>query len=370
MRRWFLGLAVALLTFLAFGVKDANAKILSSETGTVTVAKGEVVNDDLFINAPSVEIEGTVNGDVFMIAQTARVLGTINGSLHAAGQNINLGGSIRNNAYVVGQEINAASLTIGGSFYTAGQNIGFDKTSIVTGSLFSAGASIKIDSQIRRNAYLATRGLTLGDNTVVSKDLYYAGQEGMVVISPKAKITGQIYKTEAKVSDKEIASARKNVPQAIRSMGIIGALIAYLSALLVGYLYFKFFNKHFIKTANYISSSFIKALGIGFLAFIAFFPGVIILLITLIGAPVAGLAILIFLLFAYLTKLVVGLAIGNWMGKQFNWKLTTFKAFMAGLFIFYLVRMIPVVGGLAGFIVFLSGLGALILQTFSQSKSS
>jgi len=65
MKKVFSTLLIFSLFCFIFADK-ALAKVIVQEKGTVNIAKEEVLDDDLFIGADTVNIEGTVNGDVFI----------------------------------------------------------------------------------------------------------------------------------------------------------------------------------------------------------------------------------------------------------------------------------------------------------------
>lgn len=370
MRRIFLPLLVLFIFSLFVFPSGVSAKFLSDENGTVSVAKNEQVDDDLFIKAQTAEIDGIVNGDVFIGAQTVRIDGIINGSLYIGGQIISISGDVKGNVYIGGQDISFTGSTIGGSLFAGGQNLNFDTETVIRGSLYSGGSSLKLDSQIGRNAYLGMGVLTLEENTTIGNNLYYAGQEGKVSISPKALIEGSIHKSETNIPEDDIKNAEKNIPLAMHKLKIVGTFFAFLSALLVGLIYLKLFEKHFTQTAGLVSKNLLKSIGVGFLAIIAFVPGFVILLITVIGIPIAGLSLLIFLIYLYMAKIIVGMALGNLLVKKFDWKMSVFSAFTVGLFALYLVKIIPFVGGIVECFAVLCGLGALILQSLPKSKTN
>jgi hypothetical protein len=147
---------------------------------------------------------------------------------------------------------------------------------------------------------------------------------------------------------------------------IIFTIISFAGALVVGLLYLKLYGKHLTQTSDLVSKSFWKTLGVGFLVTIAFIPGLIILLITVIGIPLAGLAFLMLLLYSYLAKIVVGSAFGNWVSQKYNWKMSTFGSLAFGLLVFYLIKQIHIIGFLTGLVVLWIGLGALTLRIFTK----
>jgi cytoskeletal protein CcmA (bactofilin family) len=71
---------------------------------TVVIGEDEVIEDDLFVTAQDVIIEGTVEGDLFAMGQTIRVNGEVTGDLFAAGQEVIISGSVED-AYVTGYAI-------------------------------------------------------------------------------------------------------------------------------------------------------------------------------------------------------------------------------------------------------------------------
>lgn len=370
MRKLVFSLLAFLLAFFTLSVTSISAaKIVSDDKGTVTIAKGEIVNDDLFISAATAEIDGIVNGDVFIGAQTVRIPGTINGSLHIGAQTVDITGIVKSNVYVGAQNVSIVGSNIGGSLLAGAQNVNVDKDSVIGGSALAGAASLTIDSQVKRNVFAGAASLNIGSSAKIGKDLYYGTQQngGSANVSDKAVITGTIHKAEANVPQKlETEKIKNAAPKLFNAVSTAAAFGAFLSSLIVAFIYFKLFGKHFNDTTALVTNSFWKSIGIGFLVIIALVPGLIILLITVVGIPVAGLAFLIFLIYSYLAKIVVGAALGNWLVKKINWKTSVYGACAFGLLTIFVISRIPFIGGLFGFVVFLAGLGALTINTFAK----
>jgi hypothetical protein len=370
MKKVMASLVMFLLVFFLFSVKGVLAKVITNEKGTVNVAKGEILNDDLFAGGQTVEIAGTVNGDVFIGAQTVKVTGIINGNLHVGANTLDISGTVKGNVYAGAQNVLLSSAKIGGSVIVGAATLNADKDSIIGGSLIAGAGNVTIDSQVKRSAYAGAGSLTLGSNARIGKDFYYSSGNNQANISSSAKIAGLTYKSEPKniKTSVNVDLAKKQIPAVLGGIRFGASIISFLGALIVGFIYLKLFGKHFVQTADIVSKSFWKSLGIGFLVSIAAVPGLIILLITVVGIPLAGLALLMLLLYIYLAKIVVGSALGTWISKRFSWKTSAYGAFALGLFAFYVVKMIPFVGGLAGLAVLWSGLGALTLRMFSKTS--
>lgn len=368
MRRIAVSLLVFVFAFFVFSVSSISAKVITDEKGTVNIGKTEIINDDLFIGAQTVEIAGTVNGDVFVGGQTVKITGIINGNLHVGANTIDLSGKVKGNVYAGAQSILIKGSAIGGSLLAGGATVNIDKDSTIGGSILVGAGSLSIDSQIKRSVYAGTGSLTIGENARIGKDLYYeSNTQTGANISPGAKIAGSVYKSEVDTAKTDINVSRK-IPGMASGAKVFSTIISFAGAIIIYLLYFKLFGKHLTQTKNIISKSFWKSLGVGFLVTIAFIPGLIILFITIIGIPVAGLAITMLSLYSYLAKIVVGVAFGDWLLQKFNWKMSIFWAFTIGLLVIDILKLIPFAGFLVGLVVLWTGLGALTIRMFSKSE--
>lgn len=365
--------SVAFVIFLfVFSVTNASAKIMTDDKGGVRVAKSEIVNDDLFIGAQTAEVEGTVNGDVFIGAQTVKITGVINGNLHAGANTLLLNGTVKGNVYAGAQNIFVSGSTIGGSMLIGAATVDVDKTTTIGGSILAGAGTLTVDSQVKRSVYVGTGSLTIGGNAKIGKDLYYAtGKEpGQTNISTTAKIAGSTYKSEMRTPQPKIEAKtiRNKIPTILGTFKVISTFISFVGAMIIGFLYLKLFGGHLNQAVNMITTAFWKTFGVGFLVTISFIPALIILLVTVIGIPLAGLAILVLILFSLLAKFAVGMAAGKWVITKTGWKMSLYWTMVLGLAIFYLIKLIPVVGFITGIIVLWIGLGAFTLGVLTQKK--
>jgi len=364
---------ILLALLFSFGATKVSAETRTNENGSVTVAKNEVINDDLFAAGQSVTIDGTVNGDVFAGGQTVTVNGIINGNLHIGANSVTMTGSVKGNSYIGAANISLNSAILGGSLIAGSGNISIDKGSVVAGSILAGSGNISLDSQVRRNVYIGAGAATIGADAVIGKNLYYQvggnGNVNDIQISPGAKIAGGIYKstpqfTPPPVSKSQVSSAFKTADSGIK-------LISFLGALVIGFLYMRLFKNHFSKSAETVSKSFWKSFGIGFLITVAAIPAFIIMTITIIGLPLAGVAFLFLMIGIYLAKIVVGFALGSWISAKLKWnKLSPFWVMALGLFVIYILKVIPVIGGIVSITVLWAGLGALGIRTFTKASSN
>lgn len=94
---------IGLLVFLSVGSVTAAEFITGEETWTLTPS--QTVDDDLYIEAGEIIIEGTVNGDIVAIGEYLRIQGEVNGDI------LFLGGGLRLDGTVNG-DIRAAALSV------------------------------------------------------------------------------------------------------------------------------------------------------------------------------------------------------------------------------------------------------------------
>jgi len=371
MRRTFVSLFIFVFALFGLSANKVYAKVITEKEGDVTIAKTEIINDDLFIGAKSVTLDGTVNGDVFIGAQSIKIGGTVNGNVHTAAKTIDVSGVIRGNMYAGAQNILVTGSKIGGSLLLGGASLNIDKDSVIGGSILAGAESLMIDARVTRNVFAGTGNLNIGSGTQIGKDLYYAVGENKATISPEAVIIGATHVSEMKTPDNtnvDVVSMKKGALKIMAATKVGMTIIWFLGALLVGFVYMKLAEKQFSQTAGIVSGSFWKSLGLGFLVAMAFIPAVIILCMTFIGLPLAGLAVLLFLLYSCLAGTVVARALGTTLLKA-NKKAPVFGAFALGLLLIKVVELIPFVGFFTTLVVFWSGFGALTMQLFTKQKT-
>lgn len=358
-----------LISFLfIISPKNVSAKILTNKDGTVELAKNEIVNDDLIIGAKKVILNNTINGDVFVGAEETTINGIVNGNLHIGSGNVSLKGQVKGNVYIGSGSVIINESTIGGSLLIGAGSAVIDNKSLIKGSVFAGVGSITLDSKINRNLYLGAGNASIQDNTKVGMDLYYVYNESdnKINISNKAIIVGNTHSQKYNVDTKTDTQV---VKKQFKSFKLAAKFMSFVSTLIIGFIFLKLFKKYFTESSLVLSQQSWKSLGIGFLVFITFFPAILILLISMVGIPLIGVSFLILFLFIYLSKFVVSLSLGNMIAKKFNWnKLHSFWIFTLGLLAFYLLKAVPVAGGLISFLAVTVGFGALTINLFKGNK--
>lgn len=365
------------LLFFVF-VSPAHAKVMVQEQGGIVVAKEEVVNDDLFIGAESVEILGTVNGDVYVGAGSVRVEGQINGDLVVGGGEVTIGGKIGDDVYVGAGNVNILSAQIGGSLLIGSGNAFIDDKSSVGGSLIAgagnfdnrgdvgrnlmAGAgSFKLNSNVLGEVRVGAGEIKVENTSKVGKDFYYMTEDGGKVDVPEGVVSGSLSKLEPSQKYTDDLNMMRSDFREFGKVARSGFLFfSFFGSLLVGVLAIKIFGKASEKISDSVFTDFFSKLGVGFLILLMSIPAAIILMITGVGFALGSIILSLFFVAVYLSKLVFALALGKWISGQFNWKkLNVYLNFALGLLIFYLIKAVPGIGPFAAFLATSVGLGSL-----------
>ncbi len=294
------GLVVAGLVFgVAHGVNaqsfrsGPNASVKNGETVDATVyAAGSTVeiagtiNGDLFCAGQSVHISGTVSGDVMCAGQTVTISGSVGGDIRAAGQTVTVSGTVGSNISVAGQTVTIASsaaiggdATIGGADAVIGGSIGRD---IVLGS-----SNATVEGKVGRNIQAEVEKLRLTGSAIVNGSLTYTSRNDAVIDS-QARITG---------GQSHSLPPAESSRRAGFGAGSIVALLVFLSALLGASLLLVAVVPQILdKTAVKTLREPLKTFGVGVL-FLFMAPVVVfVLFISIIGIPLAIMALLLWLL--------------------------------------------------------------------------
>ena len=309
-----------------------------------------------FYSGDDLVIENAIDATSFIAGNDVSVSSDVNGANFVAGNNLNLS-SRQDVVFAAGRNINLESLTTKDAFL-AGQNITVESSEIR--DLYAAGEEIRIDSNIGRNANLA--GETVVINSEINGDVKIAAET--IKIGREAVISGTLkYPEDAIINISETAQVEnKETYQAVKiekpSFNEIFKqhLISFLSLLLIGLLLLwksKTFNK--IEKLEQGTDVMFKNIGIGFLFLIVLPAAAILLLCTVIGIPLSLIGLAMYIILIYLSNIAAAYYLGNWLLKE---KLSNkYLVLCVTLLGIYILKLVPVIGGLVGFIALCLGLG-------------
>jgi len=369
-------MVAATLVVVALVVPTTALAIDIREGDTVTVARGEMVSDDLYAFGNTITIDGTVDGDVIAFgqivviggdvrgsvmgaAQAFRIDGTVDGSVRAAGATVDLDGRVAGDFLAGANRISVAG-DVARDLAAGGQSVRI--TGTVGRNVLVGAESLVIDGAVGGDVEAQTTRVSVGSQGSVGGDLdYWSEREADV----QGNVTGTTTRHEPTVPEKEAASPAVGIVN-----GILGAMLAWVQSI-VGFLLLGLVMVFAMRqpTDRGSRAAMVRvwpSLGIGVLVFFGtpMAAGFVFLVGLFIGAWWLSFVLLAVYWLLLLAGVVVGsLAVGRAiLGRASSagepalaWSL------LLGVVLVWVVAVIPVLGWLAAWAVMLVGTGALVL---------
>jgi cytoskeletal protein CcmA (bactofilin family) len=368
------GLAAFLLITLLMALTAVPILAFDARTGMgVTVASGEVVNDDLYVGAETVTIDGTVNGDLWVAANTITINGIVNGSVMAAGNKININGDVTHAVRAVGESINISG-RVGGDVLAGCGRLNIAGTGEIGGDLLFGADSVGIDGPVEGDIKGGGSQVTISDAVGGNVELEV---ESLMVLST-ASIGGDLTYSSAEEADiqsgAQIAGATThNVPEVKEDgagmfpfapfSGVLAKLTSFLMAFVTGLIIIFLATRRLTSIVDAIGSRPGPSAGWGALIVLVTPIAALLVCVTIIGISAGVIALALYGIGLYLAQIPVGIFIGRWIIGRFRAvesKGAMVGALAVGLVILKLLSLIPYFGFVVGFVVALFGLGAVV----------
>lgn len=375
---------LALLTGLCLFVLMTVPALAVFESGDkyAFIPDDEVVDDDLFIIAEEVVIEGIVNGDVFAAGGKITITGTINGDLYAAGGLIDISGIITQDVIVVGDTITLDGAQIGDGMITAGQLLSIDSSTTLGGGLIYAASNMDMNGTVTRgvigasavtslkgkvgkNVLLATEEFTMLPGAQIQGDLKYWAEAGTKV--DESLVLGSIEYVE---KNQKVIAERSSFDRFAAQVS--GQIWSYFAALVIGGIFISFLPKFYHRTGKEAMEHPAMALVYGFAVLFGMPFAAFLLMITVIGLPLSFITLAKYFIILYCGKIFVAAiftaALTKWTKWEWLSKGNEFFVFALMLMIFFVLKNLPYVGGVIQGISLLLAWGAMAMTTSETIK--
>jgi cytoskeletal protein CcmA (bactofilin family) len=388
-RRFWIGIVAMVL---ALGL--AGTALAQTDDEIYRLEAGEVLEDDLYIAAGEIYIDGTIRGDLIAAAGIIEINGTIEGDAMLAGADVTIDGTVTDDVRVgaagftlngtVGDDLIAAA---GGgpgqtSFQmdgrTVDQGIRLNRESVVggdarigggdvqmngsiEGNLLSGAYSINLDGSVGGDAEIGGESIRIGNDAQIGGDLNYTAPERLAGLDG---VGGEVTYNEP------VRAEAEPVPQ--RAVGVVTrTVVLLLGFALLGFLLLRFRPQTLEQPATALAAQPVQALLFGLVTalLLIFLPLGSALLVALMWAFwgwTVGIVVLGFLftgltLFWLLSPLVSGLWLGRLIAQQLNRDLGSLGTLMAGVALIMVAAAVPFLGWLVYLFSFVLALGALIV---------
>ena len=367
---------VFLLLLTVISLAGLSLGIQASRTEeNITIS--EAVNEDLYLAAESIYLNGEVSGDVVAAGQRIIAENHISEDFIAAAEQITLRGSVGDDVRVAGRLVTISAHTagdvlaagetvaltrgvrIGGRAWLAGRNI--DVSSDIDGELRAAGQRITLSGRVQGNVTLYAEqieilpGARIGGNLV-----YHSDREAS--IDSRAEIAGTVQRRELDVD-------------ADREFPIVSALIWWVLSLLFSMGVICWLVPGVMRRGSEIvQQSPFKALAVGLGCFLLTPLVVLLLMVIVVGIPLA-----LMLLATYVVALIVGFLLGIFVLSDALLRLLRkdgdvgFGLRAVGIVLAVVLlatlKIVPLVGTVVILFLMLLGLGAVSIKTHQHYAS-
>ncbi|NUM43732.1 MAG: hypothetical protein HUU38_03430 [Anaerolineales bacterium] len=388
---------------------------------TIVIGEDEVIEDDVYGGASSFTVNGTIQGDLVVGAQTVVINGTIEGDLIAFAQSVTINGAVGDDVRVgaavliVGKDASIGDDVVSGAYSletmagsTVGGGVLFGGYQALLGgevvqdvmaganglSIHGAvGGDVKADVGTPEEAMpynpftgtpdmpsipVVTGGLSFGPEAEVGGSVEYTSSREFEL---NIEVPGGVQHEFPPVTETDSLAEQRN-PIVDRLWSNVQRLVTLiLLSLLVAWL----IPSWFTRLSAQLETKPLPSLGWGTVVYFGFPLAAMILLVGAIlfglffafirldglgsaivwlamGAIVAGFVLFVLAL-VYVTKLVVGYALGKWIltklspaaAEKVIWPL------LLGVLIIVILIALPYIGWLFNFVLTILGLGALWL---------
>ncbi len=424
---------ITLLFALSLSFVPAAAAFDGREGSEIIIPKDETVEDDLYIAAEKIIINGTIQGDLTAAAKTIIINGAVEGDLLAAAESVVINGTVKDDARVFAAAVQLApNAQIGDDLLFSGASLETKSQSLVSGDLLAGASQALVAGDTGGNLYVAVSafelfgrvkgdvsayvapseenepmppmffgptmeinipsvrtGITLGKNAKIEGNFRYTAAKK--ISFPQESVDGEISRIETYAGfDKPQSAQEKFEAWAWSVLRTIFSLL--LVGLLLGWLFPNFMaaEEYALRTAS------AGIFGWGIVAYALFFFALLVVVTgTVVGAAffgflsLGGLSAFVFflgslLLFAlvlgfvfvavYLSKIIVGRWGGNLILARIKPEWVNHKVYplLVGVVLLALLTSIPSLGWLVKLTVLLFALGALWVlgnQAFRKKES-
>ncbi|MBT8147639.1 MAG: hypothetical protein KJN90_12350 [Gammaproteobacteria bacterium] len=349
----------------------------------VVIGADEVVNEDIYVVAGRIIVDGTINGDLLAAGENVEVNGAVNGDLIVAARVISVRGAVEDDVRAAGAELRFQS-SIGEDLIAAGYQIEIETESFIGQDLVASANTLILNGDIRGDLDLNVMEATIAgtiDGTVQGVI------EEQLILSPESRIEGALNYTSAnEVNLQSGAQVAGDVTQQLPVVELFGieytvstiTLIVskvieqtkwFIGTLLVGLILIWLCPGTIHNVVETLSKSPLKSLGIGILV-IPLMP--IMLLVTMIAVlsvvgfsafPIVAIPGTAFAALLLLAKPVLAIAIGGHIAERTSKtrEPTNTGSLALGAAILAVLGLIPFVDSLVGWLTLFLGFGMWLL---------
>lgn len=319
------------------------------------------VPGDLFAAAGRISVDEAVAGDALLAAGAVDVRSRIGDDLRVAGGIVNLAGRIAGEVLIVGGSIGfSPGARVAGRTWLAGGDIAV--AGRLDGGLKAYGQNILLLGEIRGRTELTGKRLEILSSARIEGDLEYSGAPEIKIHSG-AKVSGRITRAES-AFERSRSFFDFPVLPVLRPLLTLGLLAA-------GALLLALFPRFTVNSMRTVGAMPVRSLGLGAAVLFSLPPVILLLVITIIGIPVALALAALYAVALLAGYLITAFFVGERMARlvrvrgelRFRGRI---GSLLVALLLLWLAAGIPYAGGIVLLVALIAGLGAMGMQAFSD----
>jgi cytoskeletal protein CcmA (bactofilin family) len=333
------------------------------------------IGDSRLSAGDEVILDEYVPGNAFLAGGRVQLNDRVGGTAVVTGGEVEITGSVGRSLFVSGGDVRIEG-EVEGKVRAAGGKVRITRDATLRDDVALAGGSVDVEGEIGEN--LRAYGESIFINGAIGGDLTMAGES--IRIGPDAQIEGRVeYKSGSSIDIdpqarlgkgiEEIDEERRWLRKIGRGATIVGGITISLGMVLLGAILILGMPGFSREAAALLRREPLQSGGLGCVMLIGVPFAIIVLLITVIGIPLA-----LMLAFGYVVLLMLGYVISAiFVGDTVLERLSAAKLDSMGwrmLFMFLalvalaIVRQVPMIGGLVIFLLFVAGIGAFTMRSW------
>jgi cytoskeletal protein CcmA (bactofilin family) len=404
--RWGAVLMVLVASLLVLAAPVSATEIRDADT--VTIPAGEVIDDDLVVFGRRIVIDGTVEGDLMASSGEEMIInGRVGGSVAALGTDLIINGQVDGSVWGAGMAVTLGEgAEVNRNVYVAAASVTAEPGSTVGRDVYAGAYQVILNGDVAQDVTVGSAALevdgTIGGNlygevqvpegnTMLPASLVDVNQ--IEFIDPGMRISEGAVAGDMKISETIVAPTTEQQPvfapfAASGFLWILSQRVGeFIALLVVGALIIRFWPAFLSRTTQVLHRQPGESVGWGFLWTLVFpliFLAALFVLIsfailggvvtfgylgrafTYLGSATISMMVALFgLAFFMLSKIVVTYLVGKMLvGRNRPEDVSLWLHFgylVLGVFLYEVLRAIPILGAVVALVVILFGMGAMFL---------